>query len=474
MNDREFESELRATLTNCAGRAPSGELLAERIIQEALAGPSKPPREFHRSRWRNWTLPLIAAGSVAAIVGSLVGVSRIHNIAAPVHPATTGSSPSAPAYSSAVVVPQPGPSRSGSPQPSTPATSPPANNPTGLSRFRVLDLSFVSSDDAWALGTAACLRDPAQLCTALAHAPDGMRWAAVIGSHSTPFNVAGVNGCAAPCVQHIRFATDQVGYAYGPDALFMTTNGGTSWTHPPGGADALETLAGNVIRVGFARPAGTCRANCTLSLQLATAPVGSGTWTPSTMPAGVAIGEPTLARVGQDAYLYSSGGMMAPTRHGGLLVSTDDGASWANRGNPCSREGPAEEIISMAASAGSDGSVHLLCGRYAAQPDYALTSTDHGLNFSVTRSRFPSDRGQLLALVSASARVLVARCTSTVCMSTDGGASWRTAPDVTVGSEGVAFLGFESAQVGRVVTNGGRTIWTTRDGGLHWTPVTFP
>jgi photosystem II stability/assembly factor-like uncharacterized protein len=166
--------------------------------------------------------------------------------------------------------------------------------------------------------------------------------------------------------------------------------------------------------------------------------------------------------------------MMTPTRHGGLLVSTDDGASWANRGNPCSREGPAEEIISMAASAGSDGSVHLLCGRYAAQPDYALTSTDHGLNFSVTRSRFPSDRGQLLALVSASARVLVARCTSTVCMSTDGGASWRTAPDVTVGSEGVAFLGFESAQVGRVVTNGGRTIWTTRDGGLHWTPVTFP
>jgi photosystem II stability/assembly factor-like uncharacterized protein len=37
----------------------------------------------------------------------------------------------------------------------------------------------------------------------------------------------------------------------------------------------------------------------------------------------------------------------------------------------------------------------------------------------------------------------------------------------------VAFVGFESDRVGRVVTGGGRTIWTTRDAGETWTKVNF-
>ena len=59
----------------------------------------------------------------------------------------------------------------------------------------------------------------------------------------TEFNVPGeTGGCATRCVQHIRFATDQIGYAFGPHALLMTTDGGLDWTPQSGGADALETL----------------------------------------------------------------------------------------------------------------------------------------------------------------------------------------------------------------------------------------
>jgi hypothetical protein len=36
--------------------------------------------------------------------------------------------------------------------------------------------------------------------------------------------------------------------------------------------------------------------------------------------------------------------------------------------------------------------------------------------------------------------------------------------EVLVGGD-VGFVGFESAQVGRVVADGGRSIWTTRDAG---------
>jgi photosystem II stability/assembly factor-like uncharacterized protein len=54
--------------------------------------------------------------------------------------------------------------------------------------------------------------------------------------------------------------------------------------------------------------------------------------------------------------------------------------------------------------------------------------------------------------------------------STDGGASWHrvAGPDL-----GVSFVGFESPTVGRVVTDGGRSIWTTTNAGKTWTEKVF-
>src|SRR5207237_869181 len=89
----------------------------------------------------------------------------------------------------------------------------------------IVGIVVVAHRSGSALASADCLRTTRR-CTALLRTTDGLSWK----SHpNTPFNVPGVQGCAAPCVRGIRFATDRVGYAFGPGAFFMTTDGAQSW-----------------------------------------------------------------------------------------------------------------------------------------------------------------------------------------------------------------------------------------------------
>ncbi|HEY8828032.1 MAG TPA: hypothetical protein VIM17_09775, partial [Jatrophihabitantaceae bacterium] len=81
MNDKiDIEAALRASLAEHARHAPAAGLLADRVIADV--DPLSPARERRRARqWRTWTLPLIAAGSVAAIAAALVGVSQFQHTA---------------------------------------------------------------------------------------------------------------------------------------------------------------------------------------------------------------------------------------------------------------------------------------------------------------------------------------------------------------------------------------------------------
>ena len=99
-------------------------------------------------------------------------------------------------------------------------------------------------------------------------AHDGRR---ALAQHAGPaFNVADVRGCVDPCVQHRRFANDSIGYAFGQSALFMTTDGGQHWQRQKGmGADALETLSGNVILAHLENASPPI---------VARAPIGSANW----------------------------------------------------------------------------------------------------------------------------------------------------------------------------------------------------
>jgi photosystem II stability/assembly factor-like uncharacterized protein len=95
------------------------------------------------------------------------------------------------------------------------------------------------------------------------------------------------------------------------------------------------------------------------------------------------------------------------------------------------------------------------------------TSDDAGAHFAAQPGEMPEE-GPGRAIAGDPATVLVAGGNGLV-RSTDGGRVWQPVPGV---SGEVTFVGFESALVGRAVTDN-RIIWTTRDAGTTWTAARF-
>lgn len=465
----EFENRLRAQLAEQARHAPDGDALAEQIIT-GLDRANITPIHRHR-QWRTWTLPLIAAAAVAAVALALVGVGHLGRT--PHHPvaASTSTRPS----STSVLTPSP----TGSP-----TITPPSQTSTVLSQdpahlltnVRVLDLTFVSNDEGWALATAACL-DPTSstpLCTAMLHTTNGgTSWRSV---PTPPANVPVGASCAAPCVEHIRFANDRIGYAFGPATLFMTTDGGTSWTRQTSGADALETLDGNVIRVVHAGQG--CPPGCVYGIQ--TALIGTSAWRSVALPGamsdttGVGV---ALTRTGSAAYLAvlrnTAGGGDARTS---LYRSSDNGATWTNSGEPCPSAG-ATEVDTTQLTSGADSSVTVLCTPRLAQTGQFISTA------YASRPGFQPGSRSALSTVHASAATAIGSATGAILLvvddksvfrSTDGGQTFaRLAGKADSVPAGATWIGFESTTAGRAVSADGRTIWTTRDAGLTWTAHSF-
>src|SRR6266581_2619403 len=73
---------LRESLARHAAEAPRGDMLAERIINTAERGPLQTARP--RRGWRTWALPVVAAGAVAGVVATIIGIQDFHpNASAP-------------------------------------------------------------------------------------------------------------------------------------------------------------------------------------------------------------------------------------------------------------------------------------------------------------------------------------------------------------------------------------------------------
>lgn len=458
--DSSVERALRASLAAQARQAPNGSGLPERI----LAAVDSPPPELLEQprRWVGWALPAVAAAAAVAAVA--VGISVVGNSGKPGVPTADkdhshrfggnlhGSTLAVPTH---VTTP-----------PSTGTASAPES--VGVPNVRVRDLTFAGTNDGWALATATCQTGR---CTELLRTHDGTHWSRLA---APPFRY--------PAVAHIRFATDAIGYAFGPGGFFMTTTGGRTWQRQPGGALALETLDGNVVRV-IAHGTG-CPAYC--HVQVETAAIGSPTWTvapiPESVPNSLGGYGISFARGGSDVYLLSLGHPAGGSSraYSTLYRSTDDGHTWQSMGEPCPQV--TREVDSLVIGAGMGDRVSVLC--MTRQPHYGrlfvATSTDAGSHFtahgllpkSLTNAVFGApdttlvgDPSTVLALAGIDGGAGPA-----LLLSDDGGATWQLARDVP---GGVTFVGFENSQVGRVVAQHGRSIWTTRDGGRTWTPITF-
>jgi photosystem II stability/assembly factor-like uncharacterized protein len=335
--------------------------------------------------------------------------------------------------------------------------------------FRAVDLTWVSLDEGWALGTAPCGTPP---CTSVLHTTDG-------GQHwtGTPAPVAGLaeaSDCIAnqACVSGLRFANSHIGYAYGPNALFMTTDAGQHWQRQSlAGASGLEVADGIVVRVSS-----KCLPGCDFTVERSA--VGSTTWQSVPLPTGGQTSGAQLSRAGNLVALLTEGHIAGGAQHATsvLFTSTNGGVSWTARGEPCPQG--STEYDSTAVSTASDGSITVLCApRDGHQVHFTMTSTDGGGHFGSTLHNLGSAISTVLGTASRSVQLV---SMDALYLSTDGGNNWRRVDKLPGGGPlQASFIGFESDTVGRVLepdadaTFGASRVWTTTDAGRSWTVRSF-
>ncbi|HLY33573.1 MAG TPA: hypothetical protein VKQ07_03505 [Jatrophihabitantaceae bacterium] len=455
MNHDDFEERLRATLVAHAARAPESPRVERRVLDDVLI--DRTPRT---SRWRTWGVPLAAAVAVATVAATVVGVQHYHPSASRHVTPPAGSVTAAPSLTPSVSNPATQPA-------STASVASLLPRAVGINQFTVDDMTWVGSQ-GWAWGSAKCLEPTlgqGGLCPAMVHtSDDGANWTSMAGP---PANVSLLT-CDDPCVQSIRFATDRIGYAFSSTALFMTRDGGATWQRLPGGAVALETLDNNVIRVNT-----PCFPGCPLTVQ--TAQLGSTTWTTRTLPGSIPGMDSgvSLVRVSGAAYLavygHPAGGAGSATS--ALFISTDDGMSWTNHGEPCPQTGggaAGNEVDTTAIAAGG-GWLVAVCTPRGGANSFVISSGNGGADWH-TGTNTLTGAGNLPIAVAPHAVLVVT--TDGLYRSTDVGDTWQKVDVPRLGS--ARWLGFESLTDGRVVNDLGDTIWTTRDAGATWKAFTFP
>ena len=371
-----------------------------------------------------------------------------------------------------------------SPASGTPSSTPSGNPPRArvaprLSGFRITDLTWVGAQ-GWALGSAQCLSGTGR-CDAIEHTTDGGRtWASLPAPAAGPGDSP--TACARLCVAGLRFATTSIGYAFagpglgGGAAFFRTQDGGRTWHRRSGGAGALESLNGNVVRVVTTTPG--CPPGCHYAVQTAavqtaavqTAAVAGTRWRTVSLPGRAGQGDgATLGRAGHHVYLdtFSNPAGGAERAYSVLYTSADDGAHWTNRGEPCPQRGG--ENDSRFLSVAPTGAAAIVCLiRGATATPSLITSADGGRSW-----RRPSGT----SLGSAGAYAVGAATGATVVVSS-GDATYRTtdagARFQRVGAPAqLRSIAFESSTVGHAVANDRRSVWTTSDGGRTWSRHRF-
>ncbi len=364
------------------------------------------------------------------------------------------------------------------------ATSPLSFSTTGTSGLKdavLQDLSWISTTEGWAMASQPCA---AGLCVRVAHTTDGgANWEPL---PEPPALIQGgfVNCSKAVCVSHIRFASSTIGYLFGPE-LLMTTNGGHTWQvqHGPN-VETLKVSSDKVFRIAYSQEG--CPGPCEPILQEAVP--GSTSWrtliNPLTSPDRSASAQ--IVSSGSTIVVALYGSPAGPVLAQAVVYrSTDNGASWQSISDPCSGLGPGgkgqeEDLIDLAAA--PQGFFAGLCSPHSGFATFVVSSDNAGQTWKIA-GVLP--KTQDLTQIAAASSSVIAVCTGAtggsgafttqILVSTDGGQHWTTAAMETqqITQLGVpAWLGFETPMVGRWI-GGPHSLWSTNDGGLHWTRATF-
>lgn len=324
--------------------------------------------------------------------------------------APSGSTPTSPAASA-----------SASPPPtSAPSSSPPASvRPS----FPVSDVTFVSTQRGWVLGSGKLLTtdDGALSWTALPAPPAG--------------------------VTNLRFATSLAGYAWSiGGALWLTTDGAATWRPGRlGQVFSLETASGWVWAIAGPEP----------YPDVWRAPVGSTVWTnlgfTPDRTATLVVHGPTAYVVGQEG-----AGPIPPSME--VYTGTQAGR---HRAVPCPGSLP---VPYAELGASTDGSLVLVCDVEGQSADYdrAYVSTDGGSTWAA----ITAPRVWCYGVTAITGK----RFSSGDNVLASSGGAWTVA--LAGPPSGFSLVGFETDQQGIALANNG-VLWITRDGGSTWSQVSL-
>ena len=372
---------------------------------------------------------------------------------------------------------------SGGQTPTTPVTSPPPSAspvasapgspsasahplPAAPAGFKATSATFVSSDEAFCLGTA-----PGHGVLLLRTLDRGATWVSLPAPPAAlkrPGPQSVYQGYGA--VWGTRFASASHGFIFG-DRLWETTDGGRHWTAAPaprGSILSLATIDGQVLALVAGNPQSG-------SASLLRRPLAGGSWSEIA----------TIKQVGLlDAtdLISTQAGTAAVLGTASVLVTTNGGLTITRVATPSVPGfGPGSVAVTS-----SHTLALLLVGQGAAgsTEKVVYTSPDGGLHW--TKAGTPSTEGDPVTLAGGSPTNLVlatASGASWLVRSADGGHSWATVVTYGDGGVGWADLGFTTVS-DVVVVHGpadragnadGRPgqLLLSSDGGATWKAVAF-
>src|SRR5579859_7275749 len=299
--------------------------------------------------------------------------------------------------------------------------------------FRAASVTFVSSREAFVLGTAPGRPGPG---TSIVRTRDrGASWRG-LPAPVVPLGQPGIT-VTGPAAWGIRFATPEYGFVFG-NGLWVTTDGGGRWSaaaYPGGSVMSLEIIDRQVLAVTMRR--GTAGQ---ASWALIRRPLAGRTWTRLVTQASAIGNIATQARVA--AIIDGTS----------VLVTGDGGLTVTRHALPC-RAAPFPVPASVAVQA--PRGLALLChGQgYTGQTDKTVyVSGDLGASWKLAgRPSSAGDAGVIAAAAPGHLTVSAASAGSWLSYSADDGRTWRTVVTYPDGGQGWNDLGFTTAADGVVI-----------------------
>jgi photosystem II stability/assembly factor-like uncharacterized protein len=340
--------------------------------------------------------------------------------------------------------------------------------------FKANSVTWVSAQRGWVLGTAPC---GTKTCSDVIGTTDGGTKWQLTGTVKAPLAIAGKGTHG---ITEVRFATPTVGWVFGVGSLlFRTGDGGKSWVRlpVPGGARQVLDLAASAAQTyAITSDCILGRALCHKPLSFwrrATGAAGGWTRIPLNLPRNVTA---DVSVLGKTVYVVDS--QLELGRPDKLYASTD-GVHFAARTAPCDHS---QDIALIQAVPMPAARVALLCDGnpgFSKAIKTVYVSADTGKTDTYAGQMGPFGiQAQLAASPSGNLAVASWSDGSFIYINdthkkswtmveglSDGGIGWN---DITYVSNTRAWVVYAPAG-----SSGMGQLWTTRDGGQHWSPVTL-